>query len=66
MEITKQEYQKYVQAREKSSPIVKNCVLAFAIGGGICVLGQAIMKKYGKSLFSSGSFEKRGFLTALK
>lgn len=43
MEITKQEYQKYVQAREKSSPIVKNCVLAFAIGGGICVLGQAIM-----------------------
>lgn len=40
MEITKQEYQKYVQAREKSSPIVKNCVLAFAIGGGICVLGQ--------------------------
>ena len=44
MEITKQEYQKYVQAREKSSPIVKNCVLAFAIGGGICVLGQAIMR----------------------
>lgn len=43
MEITKQEYQKYVQAREKSSPIVKNCALAFAIGGGICVLGQAIM-----------------------
>ena len=43
MEITKQEYQKYVQAREKSSPIVKNCVLAFAIGGGICLLGQAVM-----------------------
>ncbi len=43
MEISKQEYQKYVQARAKSSPIVKNCVLAFLFGGGICVLGQAVM-----------------------
>lgn len=43
MEISKQEYQKYVQERAKSSPIVKNCALAFVFGGGICVLGQAIM-----------------------
>ena len=43
MEISKQEYQKYVQDRAKSSPIVKNCALAFVLGGGICVLGQAIM-----------------------
>ena len=43
MEISKQEYQKYVQDRAKSSPIVKNCALAFAIGGSICVLGQIIM-----------------------
>ena len=43
MEISKQEYQKYVQNRAKSSPIVKNCAMAFVIGGGICVLGQAIM-----------------------
>ena len=43
MEISKQEYQKYVQERAKSSPIVKNCALAFAIGGSICVLGQIIM-----------------------
>ena len=43
MEITKQEYQKYVQDRAKSSPVVKNCALAFAIGGAICVLGQAVM-----------------------
>ena len=39
----KQEYQEYVQNRAKSSPIVKNCLLAFTIGGGICVLGQAVM-----------------------
>jgi len=43
MEISKQDYQKFVQTRAKSSPIVKNCLLAFVIGGGICVLGQAIM-----------------------
>ena len=43
MEISKQEYQKYVQERAKSSPVVKNCALAFAIGGAICVLGQAVM-----------------------
>ena len=43
MEISKQEYQKFVQDRAKSSPIVKNCALAFVIGGGICVLGQAVM-----------------------
>jgi len=43
MEISKQEYQKFVQDRAKSSPIVKNCALAFVFGGVICVLGQAIM-----------------------
>ena len=43
MEISKQEDQKFVQDRAKSSPIVKNCALAFVIGGGICVLGQAVM-----------------------
>ena len=43
MEISKQEYQKFVQDRAKSSPIVKNCALAFVIGGGSCVLGQAVM-----------------------
>ena len=43
MEISKQDYQKYVQARAKPSPIAKNCAMAFAIGGGICVLGQAVM-----------------------
>lgn len=43
MEMSKQEYQKFVQARAKSSPLVKDCALAFVIGGGICAVGQAIM-----------------------
>lgn len=43
MDISKQEYQKFVQERAKNSPIVKDCTLAFVIGGGICVLGQFIL-----------------------
>ena len=43
MDMTKQEYQAYVQARAKQSPLVKDCALAFIIGGAICVVGQVIM-----------------------
>ena len=43
MDITPKEYQSYVSKKQKKSPIVKDTVLAFVIGGGICVLGQLIM-----------------------
>ena len=46
MEMSKQEYQKYVKERAQSSPLVKDCLLAFAIGGGICVVGQLVMDGY--------------------
>lgn len=42
MEMTPEEYQQYVHQKAKKSPIVKDTVLAFVIGGLICVLGQAI------------------------
>ena len=42
MEMTPQEYQQYVKKQEKPSPIVKDTLLAFFIGGLICVLGQLI------------------------
>ena len=42
MEMTPREYQQYVQSMAKKSPIVKDVLLAFVIGGGICVLGQLI------------------------
>ena len=42
MEISPQEYQRYVEEKAKKSPIVKDTALAFVIGGLICVLGQAI------------------------
>ena len=43
MNMSKQEYQKYVQRKAQKSPIVKDTLCAFVIGGGICVIGQAIM-----------------------
>ena len=43
MDMSNKDYDKFVQARAKKSPIVKNCAFAFVIGGAICVLGQAIL-----------------------
>jgi len=43
MDMSNKDYDKFVQARAKKSPIVKNCIFAFLIGGAICTLGQAIM-----------------------
>ena len=41
-DMSKQDYAALVKGREKSSPIVKDCIFAFLIGGAICVLGQLI------------------------
>ena len=42
MSINKSNYKKYVDKKTPKSPIVKNCLNAFLVGGLICVLGQAI------------------------
>ena len=42
MDMSPKEYQDYVQQKAKKSPIFKDVVLAFVIGGLICVVGQAI------------------------
>ena len=42
MELTPQEYQRYVAARAKKSPLWKDAALAFLVGGAICVIGQAV------------------------
>ena len=42
MDMSKKEYKNYVEQKAKKSPIVKDVVLAFVIGGLICVVGQAI------------------------
>ena len=46
MEITPQEYQAYVKKKAAKSPIVRDTAQAFAIGGAICVIGQAIQSAW--------------------
>ena len=41
-DMSKEEYAALVKRREKPSPIGKDCLFAFLIGGAICVVGQLI------------------------
>ena len=43
MDMTPKEYQQYVKKKSPKSPIVKDTLLAFVIGGSICMIGQLIM-----------------------
>ncbi len=49
MSISKDEYNKMTQNAAPRSPVLKNCVKAFLIGGGICCLGEALFTLYGMS-----------------
>ena len=44
--MTEKEYAKLVQDMAPKSPIIKDCLNAFWIGGLICTLGQLIMNGY--------------------
>jgi len=44
--MTEREYGKLVQSMEPKSPIWKDCLNAFWIGGLICTVGQLIMNGY--------------------
>ena len=46
MDMTNQEYKDYVAQKAKPSPIVKDTLLAFLIGGAICTLGQGILNLF--------------------
>lgn len=45
--MTEKEYEKLVQKAAPKSPIGKDCLNAFWIGGLICVLGQILANSYG-------------------
>ena len=46
MDMSNQEYKKYVDKKSKPSPIWRNMLLAFLFGGAICVGGQALLDMY--------------------
>ena len=41
-QFTKDEYSKFVDKKSPNSPIVKNIIWAFIVGGIICMIGQGI------------------------
>ena len=46
MDMTNQEYSRYVEQKAKPSPIWKNLTWAFCAGGLICTGGQALLNLY--------------------
>ena len=46
MDMTNQDYGKLVNEKSKPSPMGKNLVWAFFVGGAICTLGQALLNMY--------------------
>lgn len=47
MSMSKETYKKYADARAPRSPMGKNCLHAFLVGGLICTLAQALTDLYG-------------------
>ena len=46
MNMTKETYKKYADSRAPKSPVVKDCLRAFLVGGLICCIGQALTDTY--------------------
>ncbi len=46
MEMSNEEYKKYVGKKSRPSPVWKNMIWAFVVGGLICVLGQFLTNMY--------------------
>ena len=49
MDMTNQEYGKLVDEKAQPSPMWKNLIWAFCVGGGICVIGQ-LLQEFFRSL----------------
>ena len=50
MYMTEKEYAKLVSTRMPKSPMWKNCLWAFLVGGAICTIGQGLLNLYGQWL----------------
>ena len=46
MKMTAQEYARRVQKAGPHSPLLADCLWAFCVGGGICLLGEVLRQSY--------------------
>ena len=63
MNMEKETYKRFADAHAPHSPIGKNCLFAFLIGGSICLLGQILRDIYQN--FCNMSEEDAGTLTSV-
>ena len=63
MKISKQTYAKFADAHAPRSPMGKNCLFAFLIGGAICTFGQILHDVF--QYICSFSEETAGTLTSI-
>ena len=59
MKMTKKEYKKYAESKADKSPVVKDMINAFLIGGLICTIGQFFTEMFvnmGMDKESAGTF----------
>jgi stage V sporulation protein AC len=54
MELSPKTYRRYAQAHAPRSPIVRDCLRAFLIGGTICRIAQGLRTLYGDVLHFTG------------
>lgn len=75
MGMNDEQYKTYVENKAEKSNILKNCIMAFLVGGIICVVGQIIMdigisngleKKEASTLTSISLIFIAALLTSLK
>jgi stage V sporulation protein AC len=50
MNMDKKTYARYVEARAPRSPLLKNCLHAFLVGGGICLFAEGIIQLFTRFL----------------
>ena len=62
MEMSPKEYQEYVKKMSPKSPLVKDTLLAFFVGGAICCVGQLILNGWTAAGFAR---EEAGTLTSI-
>ena len=46
MDISNSKYAEMVKKKSPPSPIFKNCILAFTVGGAICCFGEVLFRLY--------------------
>ena len=63
LNMDKDQYKKFANAHAPRSPIVKNCVKAFIVGGAICALAQGLTALY--SLIPNVTQEIASTLTSI-